>query len=105
MALSNGTMARLVKEFNISADDFKCHEAESEGSDAVIIDMVAGILVFSCLFIVGGMVHGILLGETRCRMLYQGIALRVMFRVSLPKSVLISPSSGHKITKNMQRGW
>lgn len=64
----------------MTGDDFPCHESVAEATDSILVDMVAGIFVFSSLAILGGLFHGVLLGETRSRMLlYQGIVLCVCF--------------------------
>jgi len=77
-AINNGTMAKLEKEFNISSDEFPCHETFESSTDAVLVDMVAGVFLVSGLFILGGTVQGVLCGETRCLVRY----LRVVFCVT-----------------------
>jgi hypothetical protein len=58
-AVFNGTVAELEKEFNISSDGFPCHETTSSSTDSVLVDMVTGVYIFSGLFIMAGLVMGI----------------------------------------------
>jgi hypothetical protein len=60
MAVSNGTVARLEKEYNVSSDDFPCHETVDSSTDSVLVDMVAGVFVFSGLMLAAGTVQGII---------------------------------------------
>jgi len=60
--VTNGTMARLESEFNISSDGFPCHETTDTSTNSVLIDMVTGVFVFSLAMILIGTVQGILGG-------------------------------------------